>query len=184
MVTDHIFPRFRVYCRDYISRTELMPEFVAKEYAKAILKAGLTDDQIKGGLRVFEKGAGEKPFMPNPTEFVEMCQESTGALPGYREAYQEACRYAGDLCNAKWTHPAIYVAGKAVGWFELRNRPEKETWPTYKQAYKDALARVSAGEVLEAYVPKQRIAHTNVFEKDLNTPGRLKALRLVGLLKQ
>ncbi len=161
-----------------------MPEFVAREYAKALLKAGLTDQQIKNGLHAFEANAGEKPFMPNPTEFVQLCRESVGTgLPGYREAYVEACRYAGSLNEAQWSHPAVYVAGKATGWFELRNKTEKDTWPVFKQAYKDALAKVTAGEVLEVYVPKAQIEHINVFEKDLNTPGRLKALALIGKLK-
>lgn len=159
-----------------------MPDFVAKEYAKAIYKAGLTDEQVKLGLREFEKNAAEKPFMPNPAEFVELCRESTGSLPGYREAYLEACRYAGDLPNAKWTHPAVYVAGKQAGWFELRNRPEKETWPVFKQAYKDAIARVNAGEKLQAHVPRAAI-EVNVFKAKLDTPGRLKALALVQKLK-
>lgn len=180
MVSDHIFPKFQLYARDFMAKTAAMPEFVAKEFAKAIYKAQLSDEQIKNGVRRFESQAGEKPFMPNPAEFVDLCREPVDA-PGYAEAYREACRNAGFLSDAKWSSPAVYVAGKAVGWFELRNRPERDTLPRFKDAYKNALARLSAGENLAAAVPVAAIeAPRDLFRADLNTPGRLKALALLG----
>ena len=185
MVTDQIFPKFQLYTRDFAHRTALMPEFVAKEYAQAIYRAGLTNDQIKNGVRQFERGAADKPWMPNPAEFVEMCRDAIVAgAPDARDAYQEACRSAGFLSEANWSHPAVYVAGKAAGWFNLRNKPEKETWPVFKQCYKDALARVAAGEDLAAYVPVAAIEQRSVFKADLDTPGRVKALQMISRLNK
>lgn len=180
-VTGNLFPVLQIYTRDFNGRAGLHPEFVAKEFAKEILKAGINGDQFRQGIETFKSSAADKPFMPNPAEFVEMCkQPMVKDAPGTREAYMEACKNAGFLTDAKWSHPAVYVAGKATGWFELRNRPEKDTWPIFKQAFKEALQRVANGEDLSIAVPKAQIESRSVFQANLDTPGRLKALQLLG----
>lgn len=185
MVTKTLFPMFQHWTRDYTARVGLYPQILAKEFAEALASSKLTMAQIENGIRAFKANAAENPWMPNPAEFVELCMGAGGlGLPGYREAYLEACRYAGEVMDAKWTHPAVYVAGKAAGWFDLRNKPEKETWPIFKQAYKDALARVAAGEDLQVSVPKAQIEQRDVFKAKLDTPGRLKALSMIRRLNK
>jgi hypothetical protein len=180
-VIGKLFPVLQIYTRDFNGRAGLHPEFVAKEFAKEILKAGISSDQFKQGIETFKASAADKPFMPNPAEFVEICkQPMVKDAPGSREAYMEACKNAGFLTDAQWGHPAVYVAGKATGWFELRNRPEKDTWPIFKQAFKEALQRVANGEDLSIAVPKAQIESRSVFQASLDTPGRLKALQLLG----
>lgn len=180
-VIGKLFPVLQIYTRDFNGRAGLHPEFVAKEFAREILKAGINSNQFKQGIETFKASAADKPFMPNPAEFVEMCKQPTVKdAPGSREAYMEACKNAGFLADAQWSHPAVYVAGKATGWFELRNRPEKDTWPVFKQAFKEALQRVSNGEDLSIAVPKAQIESRSVFQASLDTPGRLKALKLLG----
>lgn len=180
-VIGDLFPVLQIYSRNFKGRAGIHPEFVAKEFAKEILKAGINGKQFRQGIEAYKASAAEKPFMPNPAEFVEMCkQPMIEGVPGSREAYMEACKNAGFLADANWSNPAVYVAGKATGWFELRNRPEKDTWPVFKQAFKEALQRLANGEDLSVAVPKAQIENRSVFQANLDTPGRLKALALLG----
>jgi hypothetical protein len=136
MVTESLLPVLQIWARDYSSRAGLFPQVVAKEFATEIAKAKLTREQVLLGVDAFKASAAEKPYMPNPGEFVEMCkQPMVSDAPGARDAYMEACKNAGFLADANWSHPAVYVAGKATGWFELRNRPEKDTWPIFKKSF-------------------------------------------------
>ena len=185
MVSKVIFPIFQMWTRDFTARAGVYPDLLAKEFATEIYKAGLTDEQIAQGAENFKRSATDKPWMPNPGEFVELCKEVfIAGTPDAREAYQEACRNAGFLSDAEWSHPVVYVAGKAAGWFNLRTKAEKETWPIFKQAYKDALARVSAGEDLSLFVPKAAIEQRDVFKADLDTAGRVKAMQLLRKMKK
>lgn len=180
MVSKSLFPIFQMWTRDFTARAGIYPELMAKEFATELAKSGLSDEQIIAGAENFKRSATDNPWMPNPGEFVELCRESlVKGAPDSREAYQEACKNAGFLSEANWSHPAVYVAGKAAGWFDLRNKPEKETWSIFKQAYKDALARVVAGEDLSLFVPAAMIEQRDVFKADLDTPGRVKALAML-----
>jgi hypothetical protein len=180
LVTEILFPTFQIWTRDFSSRAGIYPQFLAKEFATELAKAGLSENDIRAGIEKFKSGAADKPWMPNPAEFVEMCKDIDAAgITGTREAYQEACKFAGFLDEAKWTHPAVYVAGKATGWFDLRNKPEKDTWPIFKLAYKEAVKRATDGEDLSVYVPCASIENRSVFKAPIDTPNRLKALELI-----
>lgn len=184
MVSKNLFPMFQMWTRDFTARAGVYPELMAKEFATELAKASLTDDQILNGAENFKRHATDNPWMPNPGEFVELCKESVVAdSPGAREAYNEACRNSGFLSEAEWSHPAVYVAGKAAGWFNLRTKSEKETWTIFKQCYKDALAKVAAGEDLAVFVPAAMIAQRDVFKADLDTPGRVKAMQMLRRIK-
>lgn len=185
MVSKNLFPIFQMWTRDFTARAGIYPELLAKEFATELAKASLTDEQILSGAENFKRSAVDKPWMPNPGEFVELCKEAfIAGTPDARMAYQEACKNAGFLSDAEWSHPAVYISGKAAGWFNLRTKPEKETWPIFKQAYKDALARVAAGEDLSMFVPKAAIEQRNVFKADLDTEGRVKAMQLLRKMKK
>ena len=181
MVSKIIFPTFQSWTRDFASRVGLYPELLAKEFATELAKADLTQQQIDAGLNQFKKQAADNPWMPNPAEFVEMCRDAENSgVTGTREAYQEACKNAGFIMEANWSHPAVYVAGKATGWFELRNKAEKDTWPIFKLAYKEALARAAKGEDLSVFVPKAQIEHRDIFKAAVDNPDRLRVMRMLG----
>jgi len=181
IVTQTIFPMMQMWTRDFASKAGLFLEPLAKDFAREIYKANLSDQAIHAGIERFKAGAAEKPFMPNPAEFVELClMPVVDGAPDERKAYKEACASAGFLSDAKWSHPAVYVAGKATGWYDLRNKPEKETLPIFKAEYKKALQRCAAGEDLAALVPVAAIEDRSIFQAPLDTPGRLKALAILG----
>lgn len=181
MVTESLLPVLQMWTRDYASRAGLFPNMVAKEFATEIAKAGLTREQVLSGVEAFKKHAADNPWMPNPAEFVEMCRDAENSgVTGTREAYQEACKNAGFIMEANWSHPAVYVAGKATGWFELRNKAEKDTWPIFKLAYKEALARAAKCEDLSVFVPKAQIEHRDIFKAAVDNPDRLRVMRMLG----
>lgn len=182
MVTKNLFPTFQRWTRDFTSRAGIYPELLAKDFAKELAKAKLTHEQIQAGLEAFKAKAAESPWMLNPAEFVELClMPVVEGAPDERKAYKEACASAGFLSDAKWSHLAVYVAGKACGWYELRNKPEKDTFPIFKAEYKKALQRFAAGEDLAALVPIAAVEDKrSLFQAPLETPGRLKALQLLG----
>jgi len=75
----------------------------------------------------------------------------------------------------------------------LRHKSEKETLPAFKAEYKKALQRCAAGEDLATLVPVAAIEDRSIFQvpvaaiedrsifqAPLDTPGRLKALAILG----
>lgn len=113
----------------------------------------MTEAMIKKGFtKLLQR---ESAFVPNLNEFRKLClttPEELG-LPSMEAAYLEACNNGHRVLGAKWSHPAVYHAGKSVGWFELRNRIAKETRPMFKAAYEDICQRVMKGEVFELPAP-------------------------------
>lgn len=183
-MTDQLFPVLKIYAHDFNLRIGGNPAVAATEFAKSIHDAGLSDRQIVGGIEQFKKMAADKPFVPNPTEFVKLCKADIyGNFPTERQAYLEACKFAGFLNEASWTHPAIYVAGSAVGWFSLRNKPEKETYPSFIEQYRKALERSASGEDLNRFVPVAFIGKVSTVKASENSPNRLRALSAIQAIK-
>ena len=76
-------------------------------------------------------------------------------LPAPEMALLEAMTNASRPGQHKWTHEAIYHAGRATGWYELKtgteeNRPLVER---FKRNYEIASKRVMNGEDLSADIP-------------------------------
>ncbi|HFG2079679.1 TPA: replication protein P [Vibrio cholerae] len=129
-----------------------------RTWMKGLLEAGIiTDQQLQCGLRKARQA--ESPFWPSLGQFVKWCQPDPAdhGLPNVRQAYMEACRNAhrlAEMKNYEWSHPAVYIALKNTGTFEIRNRKEAETWPIFERNYKIAVRRALAGEDLNAEIPK------------------------------
>ena len=69
-------------------------------------------------------------------------------LPPPRAAYREACTAPSPKDAHPWSHPAVYHAGRALGWDRLRNAPERDSWPEFQQCYRDWCRRALSGETL------------------------------------
>lgn len=117
---------------------------------------GITPLQIGAGLeRLTRSGEGWPPTAP---EFRAMCETASLAqhgLPDPDQAYQEAAGNAHNPTRAQWSHPAVYVAGRETGWFDLRHgevgdRVERR----FRRNYEIATRRVLAGEMLDAEIPE------------------------------
>ena len=71
---------------------------------------------VEGG----RKALGSSDFLPtfhSVRKFAD--QHSLFALPDTRQAYLEACNAGEPKRNVEWSHPIVYHAGKATGWFTL-----------------------------------------------------------------
>lgn len=88
---------------------------------------------------------------PSIIEFLERLQiERTGFdLPSPEQAYHEACMHAASPSSARWTHVAIYHAGRDTGWYRLRSDSSYAVSKTFAHHYDRYVQRVMAGEVLE-----------------------------------
>ncbi|EOE6246791.1 replication protein P [Vibrio parahaemolyticus] len=129
-----------------------------RTWTKGLLEAGIiTDQQLQCGLRKARQA--ESPFWPSLGQFVKWCQPDPVdyGLPDTRKAYLEACRNShrlAEMTNDEWSHPAVYIALKNTGTFDIRNRKEAETWPIFERNYEIAVRRVLAGEDLNVEIPK------------------------------
>lgn len=90
-------------------------------------------------------------FLPTVSVVVRACEEGATlfGLPSPREAYIEACRAAAPKAAANWSHAAVYLAGKATGWFLLASEPEDKVLPLFQYYYHGLCQRVMHGEALE-----------------------------------
>lgn len=96
---------------------------------------------------------------PSLIEFLACCTPEFRELgmPEVDDAYLEACRQA--HCPTapamRWSHPAVFLAGRHVGWHDLqcglsgiKNR--------YEKAYRALFRQVASGTQLEIPVPNSR----------------------------
>lgn len=90
-------------------------------------------------------------WTPTISEFLEVLREIGGdhGLPSTHDAYVEACLHAEHPQQHRWSHPAVYWAGRHSGWFELRTEDEERILPTFSYQYEVLCRRVRQGEELE-----------------------------------
>ena len=145
----------------------------------AVWEAGLIDlapAAIKQGVI---KARDCTDFLTLP-RFRELChvKPSDFGMPDARAAYVEACNKQGPKDMANWSHPSVYWAGVETGWFDLRTRTERETFPLFERNYEVMCARAIAGERLD--MPVQKVLpehHTPVLLTPEQNKRRCGALR-------
>ena len=89
-------------------------------------------------------------YLPTLSRMLAACDEQLGTLglPPPRAAYREACNAPSPKEAHAWSHPAVYHAGRALGWERLRSAPERDTWPEFQRLYRDWCRRALGGEAL------------------------------------
>jgi len=89
-------------------------------------------------------------YLPTLNRMLAACDEQLGALglPTPRAAYREACNAPSPKAAQPWSHPAVYHAGRSLGWDRLRSAPERDSWPEFQQLYRDWCRRALTGETL------------------------------------
>lgn len=94
-------------------------------------------------------------FLPTISVVVRACEEGATlfGLPSTREAYIEACRAEAPKAAYAWSHPAVYQAGKATGWYLLATEPEEKVLPVFEYYYHDLCQRAMRGESLDTPQP-------------------------------
>jgi len=116
---------------------------------------GLTPEQLAAGLELVAKSGMDWP--PGAPKFRSMCENAgvaTLGLPDTKTAFYEAVSKSHAPLNTQWSHPSIYLAGKAVGWFDMKTaEPGSKTEERFARNYEILLRRVAAGEDLTAELP-------------------------------
>ena len=128
----------------------------------------------RGAKRVIENSE----FLPTLHTMIRHCEaESADGLPETHLAYLEACRAPSPKASQRWSHPAVYHAGKAADWFFLASSSEKIAFPVFQRHYRLLCERVIAGDTL---APPEALALPESIETPLSKEEnrkRLQALR-------
>lgn len=104
-------------------------------------------------------------YLPTLHKMITYCQGdfASHGLPDPHRAYLEACHAPSPKADYKWSHPAVYFAGRDTDWYFLASSPERIAFPLFKAQYQRWCQRVVAGETLpEIQVPR--------IESDTSTP--------------
>ncbi|GAA4652055.1 hypothetical protein GCM10023116_43390 [Kistimonas scapharcae] len=116
----------------------------------------LTEQQIAIGIKKMISGS---EYMPSLASFVNFCKakpEDLG-IPSVAEAWREACNNSHEVLSHKWSHQAVYLAGKQTDWHQIRGASgEKEVSRLRNQfgyCYQALVNRLMAGEDISGEIP-------------------------------
>jgi hypothetical protein len=115
------------------------------------LQALGTEQILRGARHAIE----HSEYLPTLHRMLESCRAAATeeGLPDPRTAFREACAAPRPKHAQHWSHPAVYLTGRDVGWFFLSNSPESQTWPVFRERYRHWCDRVLAGETLALPAP-------------------------------
>lgn len=101
-------------------------------------------------LRAVRQVVRNSEFLPSLAAIVRACENAHElfGLPTAHAAYVEACCAAEPKAEQRWTHPAVYLAGEACGWFQLASEPQARIFPLFGYHYARLCQAVIRGEAL------------------------------------
>lgn len=107
----------------------------------------LTPEEIRRGVN---KAKDYKGTWFPVNIFRDLCKPTDKdlGLPGDKEAYYEACLAGTPKAKQRYTHPIVFLAGQATGWWNLKTKREAESFKQFKHFYDLFAARVRNGEKL------------------------------------
>lgn len=149
-----IFARFMaIYGHKFKSCFETENEIRLAKREWALSLDGYTEAELVAAVNRCKETLA---WMPTVSEFLAILRDLQGdwGLPGALAAYHEACYHAADPTQHSWSHPAVYLAGREVGWFRLRSEESDVVQPLFNYTYEQLCRRVRRGERLETPVVK------------------------------
>ena len=107
-------------------------------------------------LRAVRKVVKSQEYLPTIAAVTAACENAHElfGLPSAQAAYVEACCQPEPKVEQQWSHPAVYLAGQATGWYELGNRTQSEIFEVFSYNYSELCRRVVHGEDLQVPVQK------------------------------
>jgi len=148
-----IFARFMaIYGHKFKSTFESEDEIRIAKREWALSVAAYSESELVQAVTYCKENFA---WAPSISEFLDVLRKFTSELgvPAVRSAYKEACMHADHPLEHEWSHPIVYWSGRAVGWFELRNLTEDETFKLFEYQYQLNVRRVRQGESLEVPNP-------------------------------
>ena len=102
----------------------------AEDSAKRLWLHSLASFQPSVILNAMDRIIKKSDYLPTLSQVIRICTELKHdfTLPSAHSAYVEACRAASPKRNAKWSHVAVYYAGREVGWNFLASSPENKAY--------------------------------------------------------
>lgn len=99
-------------------------------------------------------------YLPSLHTMIHYCEQadSSTAFPDPHSAYSEACRAPSPKATYKWSHLAVYYAGKACDWYFLQSQTEAVAFPVFREKYLEICAKVRAGLTLPLPASAQEVA--------------------------
>ncbi len=129
------------------------------------------DIVLKGTKSVIETSE----FLPTLATMIKHCEKQLNPdLPEAHAAYIEACRAPSPKTNVKWSHPAVYHAGKNSDWYFLQNNNESVAFPIFKKNYEEICQNILLGH---RYESPSKLALPEKTEKRLDKESNLEHLK-------
>jgi hypothetical protein len=121
---------------------------VYKDWAEGL--RDISDRHLSWGTRKAAKFTGYFTL----GEFIKLCTVTAEDLnlPNVTRAFQQAATASTPKINQVYTHPIVYLAGVATGWFDI-SQGGKEVFERYKYNYEVLVGRLIRGEELDMPVP-------------------------------
>lgn len=130
-------------------------------------------------LRAARQIVDTQEFLPSLPAVISACENALSlfGLPAVRDAYVEACCAPEPKAAHRWSHPAVYHAARATGWFILATESETRALPLFEYHYRQLCRRVMEGERLDIELPKALTDGTPTPLPPEENQERLRALR-------
>ena len=117
---------------------------------------GLNAAMVRHGIEKLRNARID--WLPDPVEFAEdYCRISADDLgmPKVRDAWLEACNHSHEPISWSWSHEAVRLAGRTVGWSALQGySDEPQTKREFEHAYQTLINRAVNGEEITGRVSK------------------------------
>ena len=142
---------------------------IAKKFWLQSLSAYPVEIILQAGERLIRS----QQYLPTIAAMIEACEKGTElfGLPDVRSAYIEACTAPSPKTNQQWSHPAVYLAGKASDWYLLANESEQVALPVFEHHYTRLCRQVMRGEELsvDAPLPLPKKTEIRLSKKELKS---------------
>ena len=176
------FTLFRVnfhnqYYKAYADDGALLSQ--AKKLWFESLKCFAAEDVLNATKKIIE----EQEYLPTLHQMLRHCAQAKYRAPSVRQAYIEACNATSPKAEYRWSHPAIYQAGRASDWFFLATTPEQFALPVFRNHYEALLDQLGDGRQIDlpeiavddktaepsgSVSKKQGLQHLNDLKKSLD----------------
>ena len=157
---NQVFALFRLnYHNQYYAA---YPDAEQLKQIKKLWLEALADYPVEQILKGAKHAIEHSDYLPTLNRMLESCQQGLAdlGLPSPHDAYVEACRAPSPKSAQRWSHPAVYLAGRDSDWFFLANNPERTAWPVFREHYQHYCTRVLRGENLSVPAPEALERHT------------------------
>jgi len=145
---NQVFTLFRInfhnqFYKAYSDDRELLNQ--AKKLWFESLKNYSASTVLEATRRIIE----EQEYLPTLHQMLARCAEQDCRAPDVHQAYVEACNAPSPKARHKWSHPAVYEAGRRSDWYFLSTTPEQYALSVFRNNYQTVLGEISRGQSID-----------------------------------